>query len=187
MQAFETTFGSNETPSGPFFVGKIAMWQTGEWAQQFVRRYAPNLEWGWFALPSPPGGRKNVTGAGGSVFVIPTACPDKEAAWEFLNWIASPEPVAYFCKEIGNVPPLIASGNDPYFQNDPLYRFCIPIAQGPNAFGPPPLPIWPTYNREIGRVEEKVMLGGEDPRRALAGLQAAMEKEMRRAKEDLGL
>lgn len=187
MQAFETTFGSNETPSGPFFVGKIAMWQTGEWAQQFIRRYAPGLDWGWFPLPAPPGGRTHVTSAGGSVFVIPAACPDKEAAWEFLNWITSPGPVGQFCAAVHNVPPLIAVGRTPYFQNDPLYRFCIPIAQGQNAFGPPPIPIWPTYNREIGRVEEKVTLGGADPRQALAELQQAMEKELADAREDLGI
>ncbi|HVK06511.1 MAG TPA: ABC transporter substrate-binding protein [Armatimonadaceae bacterium] len=189
MQAFQTTFGSNETPSGPFFVGKIAMWQTGEWAQESIRRYAPKLDWGWFPLPSPAdgSGRDNVTGAGGSVFVIPKACPRKEAAWGFLNWIASPGPVAQFCKAIHNVPPLIEAGRDPYFATDPLYRFCIPISQGQNAFGPPPTPIWPTFNREIGRVEEKVMLGGEDPKRALDALQRAMEKEQRMVHEDLGL
>jgi ABC-type glycerol-3-phosphate transport system substrate-binding protein len=186
MQAFETTFGSNETPSGPFFVGKIAMWQTGEWAQESIKRYAPNLDWGWFPLPAPEtGGRQNVTGAGGSVFVIPEACKDKESAWEFLNWITSPKPVEQFCTEVHNVPPLIEVGKAPYFQNDPLYRFCIPIAQGQNSFGPPPTPIWPTYAREIGRVEEKVVLGGADPRRALADLQKAMEKEQRQAEEDL--
>jgi ABC-type glycerol-3-phosphate transport system substrate-binding protein len=186
MQAFETTFGSNETPSGPFFVGKIAMWQTGEWAQAFIQRYAPNLDWGWFALPAPPGGRTNVTGVGGSIFVIPDACKDKEAAWEFLNWIASPGPVTQFCKAIHNLPPLLAAGNDPDFQKDPLYRFCIPISQGQNAFGPPPTPIWPTYSREIGRVEDKVMLGGADPTAALNDLQRAMEKELQEAREDLG-
>jgi len=189
MQAFQTTFGSDQTPSGPFFVGKIAMWQTGEWAQEFIRRYAPNLDWGWFALPPPADGtgRTNVTPAGGSVFVIPKACPDKEAAWEFLNWLTSPGPVAQFCKGVHNVPPLIAAAEvDPYFHTDPLYRFCVPIAQGENAFGPPPTPVWPTYSREIGRVEEKVMLGGADPKQALEELQRRMEKEQRLVGEDLG-
>lgn len=185
MQAFQTTFGSNETPNGPFFVGKVAMWSTGEWAAEFIRRYAPNLEWGWFALPAPPDGRPNTTSAGGSVFVIPAACKHKEAAWEFLNWITSPHAVRAFCRGIGNVPPLIAVGNDPVFQNDPLFKFAVAIAQGHNSFGPPPIPIWPTYSREIGRVEEAAMLGGEDPQRLLDDLQVKMEKELARTMEEL--
>ena len=185
MQAFATTFGSDDTPSGPFFVGKIAMWQTGEWAQASIRRYAPNLDWGWFALPLPAGGRRDVAGAGGSVFVIPTACENKDAAFDFLNWITSPGPVRDFCIGIHNLPPLLSVGADPYFQNDPLYRFCVPISQGQNSFGPPAIPIWPTYSREISRVEEHVMLGGGDPKAALDTLQRAMEKELRDAREDL--
>lgn len=186
MEAFRTTFGSDETPSGPFFVGKVAMWSTGEWAAEFIRRYAPSLNWGWFALPAPPGGRTNCTTAGGSVFVIPAACKHKAEAWEFLNWISSPHAVKEFCLGIGNVPPLVAVGRDPAFQRDPLFRFAIAIAQGPNSFGPPPIPIWPLYSREIARVEQAAMLGGEDPKRLLDDLQMRMSRELKRTLEELG-
>jgi multiple sugar transport system substrate-binding protein len=185
MDAFQTTFGSDQTVQGPFFVGKMAMWSTGEWAQQFVNRYAPRLDWGWFPLPAPPGGRTNTTGAGGSVFVIPAACPHKEAAWEFLNWLTSPHAVKVFCRGIGNVPPLIQVGREPEFQNDPLFRFAVEIAQGQNSFGPPPIPIWPTFAREIGRTEEKAVIGGGDPRRLLADLQRRMTKELAETLADL--
>lgn len=186
MQAFQAGFGSNETANGPFFVGKMAMWSTGEWAEEYIHRYAPNLDWGWFALPSPPEGRPKTTGAGGSVFVIPSACHHKEEAWEFLNWISSPHAVAEFCKSIKNVPPVIAAAKeDSFFQTDPLFHFSIAIAQGKNSFGAPPIPIWPTYRREIERVEEAAILGGGDPAKLLANLQAQMEKEMRGTMEDL--
>ena len=185
MQAFETTFGNVKSPSAPFFVGKIAFWQTGEWAQQYVHRYAPKLDWGWCALPTPPGGRSDVSAVDGSVFVIPAACRNKDAAWEFLNWLSSPEPVKEFCTGAHNLPPLIKVGEDPAFQNDPLYKFSVNLSQGQNAFGPPPIPIWTTYKREIQRTEEKVMLGGADPEQALESLQKAMEKELRDAREEL--
>ena len=185
VQAFQSTFGGESTANGPFFMGKIAMWQTGEWSEEFIRRYAPTLEWGWFALPAPPGGRKNTTSAGGSVFVIPAACRHKAAAWEFLNWMTSAKPVAEFCWSIKNVPPLIASGRDPRFQRDPLFRFAIGIQRGPNAFGAPPIAIWPTYRHEIDRVEESVMFGGADPKAQLDRLQANMTRELSRTREEL--
>jgi multiple sugar transport system substrate-binding protein len=186
VQAFQSTFGSDNTANGPFFIGKLAMWQTGEWSEEFIHRYAPNLDWGWFALPAPPGGRVDTTNAGGSVFVIPAACKHKKEAWTFLNWITSPKQVAEFCWSIKNVPPLIESGRDPRFQNDPLFKFAIRIQQGPNAFGAPAIPIWPTYRREIDRVEEAVVLGGADPKQELDRLQANMSRELKRTMEDLG-
>ncbi len=185
MEAFQTTFGSTETANGPFFVGKTAMWFTGEWAEQYIRRYAPNLDWGWFPLPYPPGGRPNTTASGGSVFVIPEACRNKDAAFTFLNWLTSAGPVERFCLEIGNVPPLIEAGNRPSFQRDPLRRFAVGLAQGVNSFGPPPIPIWPTYAREIGRAEEAATLGGKDPQELLDSLQRRMEKELKRAEREL--
>lgn len=185
MQAFSTTFGSSDTPSGPFYVGKTAMELTGEWERAFIKRYAPELDWGWFALPVPMGGRFHTTSAGGSVFVIPKASRNKEAAWEFLNWISSPYAVKTFCWKIKGVPPLASVCRDPLFQNDPLFHFTIPIEEGPNSFGPPPLPTWPMFKTEIGRVEDSVMLGSEDPGRALAGLQTSMERELTRVMEEL--
>lgn len=186
MQAFQAGFGSNETANGPFFVGKMAMWSTGEWSQEYIHRYAPALDWGWFALPAPPGGRDKTTGAGGSVFVIPAACRHKDEAWEFLNWMSSPHAVASFCQSIKNVPPVIAAAKEnTFFQTDPLFHFSIAISQGKNSFGAPPIPTWPTYSREIGRVEEAAVLGGEDPKKLLNTLQKQMEKELVESREDL--
>jgi multiple sugar transport system substrate-binding protein len=187
MEAFQSAFGSSDTANGPFFVGKVAMWSTGEWAQAFIQRYAPSLDWGWFALPAPPDGRKNCTWSGGSVFVIPAACKHKKEAWDFLNWISSPHAVKTFCLAIHNIPPLIRLGDDPAFNKDPLFRFAIRLSRGNAAFGPPPTPIWPTYNREISRTEDAVMLGGEDPQKALDDLQTRMQAEQEQTLQDLSL
>ncbi len=185
MEAFQTTFGSMETPNGPFFVGKVAMWHTGEWAEQYIGRYGKGLDWGDFPLPAPPGGRRNTTVSGGSVFVIPAACRHKDAAFELLNWLTGPDAVEEFCLAIGNVPPVIEAGNRPSFQKSPLMRFAVSLAQGHNSFGPPPIPIWPTYAREIGRAEEAATLGGKDPQQLLDDLQRRMTRELARAEADL--
>jgi multiple sugar transport system substrate-binding protein len=186
MAAFGSGFGSAESANGPFYVGQMAMWATGEWSAEFIRRYAPNLEWGWFAMPAPPRGRPNTTGAGGSVFVIPEACRHKEEAWEFVNWISSPYAVKSFCRAIRNVPPLKEAGRDPEFQKDPFFRFAIELSNSPHSFGPPTTPIWPTYDRELQRVEEAALLGGKDPKALLDDLQRRMEREQARTMAELG-
>lgn len=184
MQGFESTFGSAESVSGPFFVGKIAMLQCGEWVAQFIDRYAKDLEWGYFPLPYPPGGRPEAMTLGGSVFVIPSACKHKEEAWEFLNWICGPEAVSEFCKGIGNVPPLRKVASSPTFSKDPLFNFAGKLVSSKNAFGPPQMPVWRTYMNEIARAEDFAVLGGKDPEEMLNEAQEIMERELSDALED---
>ncbi|HLK57821.1 MAG TPA: ABC transporter substrate-binding protein [Chthonomonadaceae bacterium] len=184
LDAFVSTFGSNETVNGPFFVGKMAMWTTGEWAEEFLRRYAGQMEVGWFPLPAPPGGRPETTTAGGSVFVIPAACRHPAEAWEFLNWLTQPHAVSQFCWSIKNCPPLRALRADPRFHSDPMFRFAVDLVNGPNSFGPPPLPDAPTYSREIQRVEDAAMHGG-DPEALLQDLQQRMTRDLQETLVDL--
>jgi len=180
MQNFESSFGSTASPSGPFFVGKVAMWQTGEFALQHIRKYAPDLEWGWFPLPSPPGGRPRSTTAGGSVFVIPKATKHPEQAWTFLDWLTQPHAVGEFCSGIANLPPLKELTTAPRFREEPLFSFALDLAAGENVFGPPQIPVWPRYKQEITRVEDFAVFGGQDPQRLLDDLDARMEQELDR-------
>lgn len=186
MQGFESTFGSMETVNGPFFARKIAMWHTGEWAERFIKRYAEDLNWGYFPLPYPPGGRPRALTVGGSVFVIPSASKHKKEAWEFLNYICGPQAVSEFCYDIGNIPPLKAVIDSPRFQRDPLLRFAGELASGENAFGPPQMVVWPTYVNEITRAESFAVYGLEDPKKLLDHVQKTMEQEMADAMEGRG-
>jgi multiple sugar transport system substrate-binding protein len=185
LQSFEASYGGNATPSGPFFTGKIAMWQIGEPAREFIRRYAPGMEYGWFALPAPPGGRPNSTVTSGSVFVIPAATRHPREAWTFLNWLTQPYAVGEFCESIVNLPPLKQLASSPRFRKEPLFAFALDLASGENVFGPPPMPAWGTYTSEITRAEEAGMFGGQDPQQVLDRLQATMEKELRRVEREL--
>ena len=184
MQSFEATFGSSATPTGPFFVGKVAMWQTGEWAREHIRRYAPNLEWGWFPLPIPPGGRPSTTGAGGSVFVIPAATRHPDEAWKFVDWISRPYAVSRFCEAITNLPPLREVGRSPRFRREPLFRFALDLAGGENVFGPPQMPVWPRFTQEISRAEDYAVFGRQDPQGLLDEVDTRMERELERTLRD---
>lgn len=185
-QAFQATFGNEATSSGPFFVGKIGFWQTGEWSQEFLRRYGPNVRYSYQAFPAPVNGKPDTCFVGPSAFVIPKACRHKAETWTFLNWLSSPYAVEKFCSSIGNVPALMEAGNAPAFTKDPLMKFAVDLSRSPNAVGPPGVAIWPTYSREISRAEDSVLLGDRDPKAALDDLQRRMAEENQRTKEDLG-
>jgi multiple sugar transport system substrate-binding protein len=184
--AFKATFGNEKTTSGPFFVGKIAMWQTGEWASEYLRRYGPEVEYGWFAFPAPQNGRPNTTYTNGSVFVIPAACKHKAETWQFLNWLTQEPQVRAFSSTIGNVPPLLHVGPAKRFDQDPLFKFAVNLSRSENGFGPPGIAIWPTYSTEIGRAEEKAVAGGQDPQAVLDDLQKRMQEELDETNKDLG-
>lgn len=185
VRRFQSTFGNDATAQGPFFQKLITMWSTGEWASAFLRRYAPDIRYGYFPLPAPAGGKPKTTYCNGSVFVIPKASKHKKEAWEFLNWFTSAGPVKEFCSAIGNVPPLMEVGSDPVFANDPIMRFAVDLTHSENAVGPPPIAIWPTYTREIGRVEESATSGGKDPKAVLDDLQKRMAAEYEASKKEL--
>ncbi|MCC6444503.1 MAG: ABC transporter substrate-binding protein [Armatimonadetes bacterium] len=181
IESFEQTFGSQQSPNAAFFVGKVAMWTTGEWVQEHIIRYAPKLDWGYFAAPAPPGGRPKTCTVGGSVFVIPAACKHKDEAWEFLNWICGPEAVKEFCLGIGNIPPLKAVAMEPEFQKNPLFRFAIDLASSENAFGPPGMPVWPLYTQELTRAEDYAIHGRRNPKELLDEVARKMQRELDRA------
>jgi multiple sugar transport system substrate-binding protein len=181
MSSFESTFGAQGTPNGPFFVGKIAIWETGEWARVHIRRYAPALHWGYFPLPAPPGGRPRTTTNSGSVFVIPAACRHKQAAWEFLDWLTSPPAVREFCLAINNLPALRAVAAQPEWSRDPFMRFAIGLAGGDNAFGPPSMPVWPAYTDDLARAEDYALHAGADPQKLLDEVTVRMQRELDRA------
>jgi len=182
MEAFETTFGSDQTPSGPFFVGKQQMVATGPWIAEFIDRYAPkDFQYDAFAYPAPPGGRQSCTSLNSSTFVIPAASRHKKEAWVFLNWFLSPTQNKRFCLAIGNGSPLKAVAASKEIQSQRLLRFSAKIVGGPNAFGPPQMPTWPSYISAIQRAEDQGVHGQGDARALLQDVQTKMEKELKRA------
>jgi multiple sugar transport system substrate-binding protein len=185
-QSFQAGFGSDYSASGPFFVGKYAMWQTGEWASKFLQQYAPDIRYGFFPLPGPKAGAPPSSYVNGSVFVIPKACPHKAEAWEFLNWITQPEQVRRFCAKIHNVPPLMSLGSAPEFQQPPLTKFAIAVSRSKEAYGPPGIAIWPEYSAEITRAEDAAIRGGQDPKTVLDDLQQRMQQTYEESQQELG-
>ena len=65
-----------------------------------------------------------------------------------------------------------------------MFRFAVDLVNGQNSFGPPPVPVSPTYTREITRVEDAAMHGG-DPAALLGDLQRRMTRDLNETLSDL--
>jgi len=170
----------------PFYTGKAAIYSSGEYFTHHLNRYAPNLRYGWFPYPAPPGGRAGCCLVGGSVFAIPSAAKHKQEAWELLNYLTQPESIKEFCLGLHNMPPLIQVAKDPAFTKDPVYRDLAEMMSGENVFGPPNMPIWMRYLQEIRRAEEYVIYGGKDPKTALDEVQVVVERDFKRVLKQKG-
>jgi multiple sugar transport system substrate-binding protein len=181
LQRFQKSFGGwFSSVNCPFYVGKAAIYHSGEYLTHHLKRYAPELKYGWFSYPYPSGGRQNCCLVGGSVFAIPSMSKHKKEAWDLLNFLTQPENIKEFCLALHNLPPLVEVAKDPAFTQDPVYRDLAKIMSGENVFGPPQMPLWVRYQSEIRRAEEFAVYGERDPREILDGVQKVMEREMER-------
>ncbi|MCX7765207.1 MAG: extracellular solute-binding protein, partial [Candidatus Sumerlaeia bacterium] len=87
---FSAGFGAYQSPQNPFFVGKLAMREDGQWLIMFIKQFAPDLDYGIFAFPSVMAGGPGYTYTSGSFWAIPVGKRHPEEAWEFLKWLISP-------------------------------------------------------------------------------------------------
>lgn len=99
LSVFQAGFGSEE--HDPFLIGKLAMLVAGDGYMNTIARYNPSLDFGVVPVPVPKErlhheGRFRhdptwVTWSGGHSFVIPRGAKHVPEAWQFIQWVNSPE------------------------------------------------------------------------------------------------
>lgn len=183
IQKFTAGFGNYWSPNNPFMVGQLAMQDYGEWLAQFADRYNPDLEYGIFATPNPPGGRPNVTTFGGSIFCIPVGSKHPDEAWEFIEWITGEYAQKKIAMAFSNMPPRRKVAEDPELLSKvPILKFGLRLLQGPNAFSDSvSIPVWAQYLEEIGRAEEQVTRGQMTAEQALQMVERKIQRELERS------
>lgn len=95
--------------------GTLASTLGASWLPLFLTQYAPDLAGKWEVTTWPEiGGAVGGSDAGGSVFVIPEASPDKEVAANFLATMLMEEDGARaFAAEVDYIPNVVAVQSDP--------------------------------------------------------------------------
>lgn len=176
--AFTSALGNYWSPENPFFAGKIAMQDYGEWIVQFGKKYNPKLKYDIFPYVTPTGAR-DYTIFGGSMFCIPTGSKNKEAAWEFIKWITSPEPMKKIGIAFTNMPPRIAVAKDPeVLEAIPVLKLTIPLMEKGNAYTSIAMPVWERYITELRAAESMVINGQKKPKEALDEVTLKIQQEL---------
>jgi len=184
--------GNNEVANvyQEFARGRFAMWITGPWnLGEFRRRLPPELQdaWATAPLPGPDGEASRVSLAGGSSLVLFRASRVKPAAWKLIEFLSRPERQIEFYRLTGDLPARADVWESSGLARDPKARaFWVQLHR---VVPLPKVPEAELVATKIYQRAERVIRGGEPVPRALARLDAEVDRilEKRRwilARED---
>ena len=173
MIAFEGTAGAIESAQNPFLSGRIAMMFQGPWLSNWIAKYAPNLDYAVAAFPSVTTARRNVFAAA-DVFVLPTGSRHPREAAAFLAYVLRQDVMEELCREHNKISPFRTPGPDFFAGHpNPFIHVFEDLANSPDAFGFPKMPMWP---RALDELKQMLNIVLKEPQRADEVLHTAQRK-----------
>jgi multiple sugar transport system substrate-binding protein len=161
INRFASGFGNFASPQNPFFSGKLAMVIHGVWLHNYIRQYAPGMQWGAAPWPRTPPGPEHFSTAGCDVMVIPRGVTGRrrEAAWEFVKFVISQKAMEMLNLANRKATPLTRVSEDFLRKHDhPYLSLFIEMSKYKDVAAPLHLGIWSQYQTEIFAAFERVRL-----------------------------
>jgi len=183
LELFRSGFGNFSSPQNAFLSDKAAMVLQGVWMANFIRKYAPGMEWG--AAPFPyPAERPDLADLAMvecDVLSIPAGAKHPREAFEFINYVNSIEGSEMLCGGQGKLTPLARTtrGFIEHHRN-PYLRVFIEVAKRRRPFSTPKLGIWAEYANEMNAAFDQVWLGQADAAKVLSKVRARMQRKLDR-------
>lgn len=178
------------TGGWPFIGGAYSITIDGQWRVEQLRKFAPELEYATFPMPSPKGGPKLAGVSGGNFMIIPKGAKNVEGAWEFIKFwsgLKDPEVAAEFYTWGGWLPlwPPVAEAPvyQEYLRKYPQFRTFLEILPSENLQTVAPVPYTVFLNDRIARAEDLAVRGTLTPEEAIERLEREVQQEVARRKE----
>ena len=121
-------------------MGTVAMLTEGPWSFSFLLSSNPNLNLGTFLPPVGPSGRQPYANMGGENLIMFKTASDKEAAFEFMVYLARERNLDYNRIAADFFPVVNEAVTDPYFQSEMWQAVMQNYIEGigkPNPAGAP--------------------------------------------------
>lgn len=186
LTKFATGFGQFGSPQYPFFAGKVAMTFQGVWLHNYMRQYAPGLDYGVAAYPKAQDAEAPFVTVEADLLIIPRGAKHAREAWEFLKYVNSSNLEARSRDELQGaelvcflqekISPLREWS--PYFEEHhphPYISVFRELARSPLAYHVPYMGIWQEFQREINIAFDKVRFLQATPEEAMGYVQDRME------------
>ncbi len=191
LKVFASGFGSFGSPQYPFFAGRTAIVLQGVWFNNYMRQYAPNLDYGvapWPAVHEDEHAPFSMIE--GDMLVIPRGAKHARAAWEFLKFANSSNPAARSRAELSGIEItcFLQEKNSPlahwspYFSQHhphPFIEVFRELGRSPRAYHVPFMGVWQEYQREINTAFDKVRLLQQSPEVAMHLVQKRISSSWR--------
>jgi len=188
LVTFRSGFGSFNSPQNAFMAGKVAMVLQGVWMHNFIKNYAPDMEWGAAPFPYPDGHPElaNTTLVEEDLLAIPRHAKHPDEAFEVIKFLNSQRGMELLCQGQRKHSPL-AEMSERFLRDheNPEIEVFIDLAKSPNAFKSPPLGILQEYRQEMQVAFDQVWLGLKTPQEALDRVQNRMQPKFERTKRRL--
>jgi ABC-type glycerol-3-phosphate transport system substrate-binding protein len=166
-------------PQGPFYIGEIGLWMSGQWFYNDIREYAPNLDFGMAGMPGGPKGHPGASGVNANFYFMPAGAKNAEGGWELLKFLSGPYFMQTMVKMDAVTPSRRSIAYDPAFQKgDEWVVATREMIQKGYAF--PPMPGSSKFNDMMGVGIEDVIYGKRTPAAVLKEVQAEVQKEIDR-------
>jgi multiple sugar transport system substrate-binding protein len=200
MTEFRSGLGGFNSAQNPFLTGDVVMNQQGPWMANYIENLKPsmnrwkmskeeekrlplekrraNYEWAAAPFPSAVPGQKNVTYAGFDVLVIPRGARHQKEAFEFIAYVNQQGPMEKLCSMHCKNSPLRQSSESFKLNHpNPYIDVFEELASSPNAYGIPPVPIWPEVVEEMGVAAQRVYLLEMTPEAAMRQSQTRLQQK----------
>jgi ABC-type glycerol-3-phosphate transport system substrate-binding protein len=198
VRRLTSSFGNLNTPDDPFMSGKVAIQLDGVWRYNYIEQFQPGLNYGVAGWPEAVPGVSDFTIADSDMLVIPRGAKHPREAWEFLNYVSSPNLAAQSLDEISGVELLcfLQKKASPLAQWSPYFTAHHPnpyiaifrrMAESPHAVAPPKMGTWAEYEQDLTVAFDKVRLGLATPPQALDACQQRVEQSWRWHQQSLAL
>jgi multiple sugar transport system substrate-binding protein len=159
-----------------FAAGFFAFYVSGPWnLGEFERRLPAALadDWTTATMPSPDGG-PGVSLAGGASLSIFRSCPNKDAAWRWLEYLSAPERQEEFFRLTGDLPTRRSAWQRANIAADP--KAAAFWQQLQHVRSTPKIPEWERIADKLGQYVESAVRGDLDANAALAALDADVDE-----------
>lgn len=148
--------------------GRLAMFATGPWGVEQMRKNAPGVPFGVAPLPKD---KESITQIITDHLVLAGYSPQKNLAARFVNFAYRDEHRLAFAK-LGLLPEKTTVAANPYFQQDPCWKVFIDVI--PNGRTIPLIP-WEKIGTAIREAMYQALTGRQTPQEALDALAAEVD------------
>ncbi len=166
--------------------GRYGLMMDGQWRVPQLDEADPPLDYGVAPLPSPPGGRKNAGWVNGNFFLVPRNATNPRGAMAFVKFWSGfdghESEAAVTAASGGWVPASPHVVREPAFQaflaRHPRFRTFVELAESPNQFPTPAVPVQSFYYERLNRAAEEALSLEKSPRQALDDCQRDVQARL---------